>query len=208
MNVPLFLCCVGSVLQSGAYNSSGVLHAVTPSAVPGGAEQLWKNSYGNADKEAVQIAAAGKRQLLFLLLLLLLFVSLITPFTCFAAGLDFLGSFYDGSYGEADEVEVAVEKDSDTDERCDGGPGAREGDQPPQTFDEEASFPPHAKRKLASQAAYIAQLEEQQLTLRERIFLLEQQLAEARRPREGSTSQHSVDADEASDDDHVTSSSD
>lgn len=50
---------------SGAVSSAshGALHVITPSAVPGGEEQLWKNSYGNADKEAVQLAAAGVRKI-------------------------------------------------------------------------------------------------------------------------------------------------
>ncbi|EFJ41222.1 hypothetical protein VOLCADRAFT_107766 [Volvox carteri f. nagariensis] len=175
-----FLLSAGSgALPSGP---KGALHAITPSAVPGGEEQLWKNSYGNADKEAVQLAAA--------------------------AGLDFLGSFYDeGATLTFDEGLEAGERDDEVEDRGDTGVDASVAEQPPNTFDEEASFPPQAKRKLASQAAYIAQLEEQQLTLRERIFLLEQQLAEARRQRGASPCGHSDDADEASDEDRATSSS-
>ncbi|GFR40851.1 hypothetical protein Agub_g1501 [Astrephomene gubernaculifera] len=160
-----------------AQENQGALHAITPSAVPGSGEQLWKNSYGNADKEAVQLAAA--------------------------AGLDFLGSFYDNACGGDDDLDLPG---ADSSPEVDIS--VQEAEAPPHTVDEEANYPPQAKRKLASQAAYIAQLEEQQLTLRERIFLLEQQLSEARRQQRGaSPSGHSVDAYGGSDDDRATSSS-
>lgn len=121
-----------------------------------------------------------------------------------AAGLDFLGSFYDeGASAIADDDFEPGERESDAEDRG----IVSEAGQPPHTFDDEAAFPPQAKRKLASQAAYIAQLEEQQLTLQERIFLLEQQLAEARRQRGASPSGHSIDVDDVSDEDRQTSSS-
>ncbi|GLC47084.1 hypothetical protein PLESTB_000434100 [Pleodorina starrii] len=159
----------------------GALHTITPSAVPGGEEQLWKNSYGNADKEAVQLAAA--------------------------AGLDFLGSFYDEGAGAAADDDFHVgDRDSDAEDKGGVGADAQEAQEPPHTLDEEASFPPQAKRKLASQAAYIAQLEEQALNMKERIFLLEQQLAEAQRLHGASPSGHSDDTDDTGDE--ATTSSD
>ncbi|KXZ45223.1 hypothetical protein GPECTOR_57g513 [Gonium pectorale] len=158
--------------------SDGGLHAITP-AVPGAGEAVWKNSYGNADKEAVALAAA--------------------------AGLDFLGSFYDG---DDDDLGVGPQVGASDADVGEAEPPAQDAQAPPpSTFDEEASFPPQARRKIASQAAYIAQLEEQQLTLRERIFLLEQQLAEAQQRRGASPSGHSND-EGGSEDEHATSSSD
>ncbi|GIL96708.1 hypothetical protein Vretimale_2523 [Volvox reticuliferus] len=176
-----YLLSVGSgTLPS---NSPGFLHTLTPSAIPGSEQQLWKNSYGTADKEAVQLGAA--------------------------AGLDFLGSFFDDSLSlDIDDDFDMLPRNGDSENKGGVGADAPDADQPPLTYDEEASYPPQAKRKLASQAAYIAQLEEQQLTLKERIFLLEQELAEARRQRAASPSGHSDGVDDASDEDRATSSAD
>ncbi|PNW85737.1 hypothetical protein CHLRE_03g207500v5 [Chlamydomonas reinhardtii] len=142
------------LLPPGSHISEGTLHAVTPSALPGGEAQLWKNSYGNADKEAVALAAA--------------------------AGLDFLGSFYGAGDDDltGDEFDLGGGSDHDTDAAAaaDGGVG---GDVPPPTHDEEATYPASARRTIAAQSATIAELEEENLTLREKIYLLETQLREA-----------------------------
>lgn len=50
---------------------------------------------------------------------------------------------------------------------------------PPPTHDEEATYPASARRTIAAQSATIAELEEENLTLREKIYLLETQLREA-----------------------------
>ncbi|KAG2425871.1 hypothetical protein HYH02_014935 [Chlamydomonas schloesseri] len=175
------------LLPPGSHISEGALHAVTPSAVPGGEAQLWKNSYGNADKEMVQLAAA--------------------------AGLDFLGSFYGAGDDDdltGDEFEVGGGSDHDTD-AAPAADGAAGGDVPPPTHDEEASYPASARRKLAAASATIAELEEENLTLREKIYLLETQLREAQQAAllQRMPSGHSgdVDSEAAAADDPATSSS-
>ncbi|PNH06841.1 hypothetical protein TSOC_006747, partial [Tetrabaena socialis] len=110
-----------------------------------------------------------------------------------SSGVDLLGSFYDDAGAD---VFDDVSGDSDLE--------AGDAQHPVQVehgADDESTFPPAAKRKLAAQQAYISELEDQQLTLRERIFLLEQQLGEARRHQtpEALASGHSSDAEDASD---------
>ncbi|KAG2483507.1 hypothetical protein HYH03_017617 [Edaphochlamys debaryana] len=158
--------------------TQGLLHAVTPSAVPDseGTGGFWRNSYGTADKEAVQAAAD--------------------------AGLDFLGSFYDEGGSGLDIGDDDSLERSGSDPEANAELPAKANEQPPEAFDDEGSFPPAAKRKIASQQAYIAQLEEQALTLKERIFLLEQQLKERdaqdlQPPPSPSASGHSGDTDGA-----------
>lgn len=73
--------------------------------------------------------------------------------------------------------------------------------------EDESTWPAAAKRKLASQAATIAGLEDNVLTLKERIFLLEQRLAEAQRQRPTSSSTGTNDGSEAHQDDTTSSSS-
>jgi hypothetical protein len=107
-----------------------------------------------------------------------------------AAGMDFLGSFFGADEEALDDDDEAVAAAAHTDTEHEVEP-PQDPEQPPQTYDDE-SFPPAAQRKLAAQAAYIIELEDERLNLRERVFLLEQQLAEMRRggPRGASPSVH------------------
>lgn len=157
----------GSALVSPAARSGSGFHNVTPNPfAPGTA---WKNSYGTVDKEAAQLGAA--------------------------AGFDMLGA-HDGGLLLSSSDGPSGGGPTGWDDEFDGAPSAAAGsmldqqDQPQELpvplESADDDLPPQAKFRLDEQAAYIAELEEVNLNLRERLFLLEQQLNEQQ--QQGKTS--------------------
>lgn len=158
------LSAPGSALVSPAARSGSGFHNVTPNPfAPGTA---WKNSYGTVDKEAAQLGAA--------------------------AGFDMLGA-HDGGGLLLASSDAPDGGATGWDDEFNGAPPAAAGpvlDQPQELpvplESADDDLPPQAKARLDEQAAYIAELEEVNLNLRERLFLLEQQLKEQQ--QQGKTS--------------------